>query len=71
MEKLSALSLDADTTWAIGYTDGEAGTSASTRSEAKLTRSLGGGVSVYAEIQNTSGTGSSGTNMAVGTTVSF
>ena len=64
-------SLDADTTWAIGYTDGEAGTSASTRSEAKLTRSLGGGVSVYAEIQNTSGTGSSGTNMAVGTTVAF
>lgn len=64
-------SLDADTTWAIGYTDGEQGTSASTRTEAKLTRSLGGGVSVYAEIQNTSGTGSSGTNMAVGTTVSF
>jgi hypothetical protein len=64
-------SLDADTTWAIGYTDGEAGASSSTRSEAKLTRSLGGGVSVYAEIQNTSGTGTSGTNMAVGTTVAF
>jgi hypothetical protein len=64
-------SLDADTTWAVGYTDGEAGTSASTRTEAKLTRSLGGGVSVYAEVQNTSGTGTSGTNMAVGTTVSF
>jgi len=64
-------SLDADTTWAIGYTDGEQGSSASTRSEAKLTRSLGGGVSVYAEIQNTSGAGTSGTNMAVGTTVAF
>jgi hypothetical protein len=64
-------SLDADTTWAIGYTDGEQGTSASTRTEAKLTRSLGGGASVYAEIQSTSGTGSSGTNLAVGTTVAF
>ena len=66
-------SLDADTTWAIGYSDGEQGTSASTMTEAKLTRSLGGGVSVYAEMQNTSGStaGSVGTNIAVGTTVSF
>jgi hypothetical protein len=66
-------SLDADTTWAIGYTDGEQGTAASTMTEAKLSRSLGGGVSVYAEIQNTSGStaGSVGTNIAVGTTVSF
>ena len=64
-------SLDADTTWALGYTDGEVGTLGSTRTEAKLTRSLGGGVSVYAELQNTSGSGTSGTNMAVGTTVAF
>ena len=64
-------SLDADTTYAIGYTDGEQGTAASTRTEAKITRSLGGGVSVYAEIQNTDGTGTSGTNMSFGTTVAF
>lgn len=64
-------SLDADTTWAIGYTDGEGGTLSSTRTEAKLTRSLGGGVSVYAELQNLSGSGTAGTNMAVGTTVAF
>ena len=64
-------SLDADTTYAIGYTDGEQGTAASTRTEAKISRSLGGGVSVYAEIQNTDGTGTSGTNMSFGTTVAF
>ena len=64
-------SVDADTPWAVGYTDGEVGSLGSTRTEAKLTRSLGGGVSVYAELQNTSGSGTSGTNMAVGTTVSF
>jgi hypothetical protein len=62
-------SLDADTTYAIGYTDGEQGSSASTRTEAKISRSLGGGVSVYAEIQNNDGTGTSGTNMSFGTTV--
>ena len=68
-------SLDADTTWAIGYQSGESGSSSSTATEAKLSRSLGGGVSVYAELQNTSGyvnsSGSNGTNIAIGTTVSF
>jgi hypothetical protein len=70
-------SLDADTTWAIGYTDGEQGTASSTRTEAKISRSLGGGVSVYGEIQSLSGSTSgsggtgAGTNMAVGTTVAF
>lgn len=64
-------SLDADTTYAIGYTDGEAGALASTATEVKLTRALGGGVSVFAEIQSLDGSGTSGTNMAVGTTVAF
>jgi hypothetical protein len=64
-------SLDADTTYAIGYTDGEAGTLASTATEVVLTRALGGGVSVFAEIQSLDGSGTSGTNMAVGTTVAF
>ena len=64
-------SLDADTTYAVGYTDGEQGSLASTQTEAKITRSLGGGVSVFAEIQSNDGSGVSGTNMAVGTTVAF
>ena len=64
-------SLDADTSYSIGYTDGEQGSASSTRTEAKVSRSLGGGVSVYAEIQNTDGTGVSGTNMSFGTTVAF
>ena len=64
-------SLDADTTYAIGYTDGEQGSTASTQTEAKITRSLGGGISVFAEIQSNDGSGVSGTNMAVGTTVAF
>jgi hypothetical protein len=64
-------SLDADTTYAIGYSDGESGALASTSTEAVLTRSLGGGVSVFAELQSNDGSGTSGTNMAVGTTVAF
>lgn len=64
-------SIDADTTYAVGYTDGEQGSLASTQTEAKLTRGLGGGVSVFAELQSNDGSGTSGTNMAVGTTVSF
>ena len=64
-------SLDADTSYSIGYTDGEQGTAASTQLEAVISRSLGGGVSVYAEIQENGGTGTSGTNMSFGTTVAF
>ena len=58
-------SLDADTTWAIGYSSGEQGASgSSTALEAKLSRSLGGGVSVYAEIQSLSGTAASSSSLA-------
>ena len=64
-------SLDADTSYSIGYTTGEQGANSSQQLEAKISRSLGGGVSVYAEIQNTDGTGTSGTNMSFGTTVAF
>ena len=62
-------SLDADTSYSIGYTDGEQGTLASTQLEAVVSRSLGGGVSVYAEIQENGGSGTSGTNLSFGTTV--
>jgi hypothetical protein len=64
-------SLDADTTYAIGYTTGEQGSSSSQQLEARIARSLGGGVSVFADFQNHNGAGSSGTNMALGTSVSF
>ena len=64
-------SLDADTTYAIGYTTGEQGANSSQQLEAKIARSLGGGVSVFADLQNHGGAGTPGTNMAIGTSVSF
>ena len=64
-------SLDADTTYAIGYATGETGALSSQRMEARIARSLGGGVSVFADIQNLNGAGTSGTNMAFGTSISF
>jgi hypothetical protein len=56
-------SIDADTTYAIGYTTGEQGSNSSQQLEAKITRSLGGGVSVFADFQNHGGAGTPGTNM--------
>ena len=65
-------SLDADTTYALGYATGETtGVGSSTRMEGRIARSLGGGVSVFADIQNLNGAGTSGTNMAFGTSISF
>jgi len=64
-------SLDADTTYAIGYTTGEQGANSSQQLEAKIARSLGGGVSVFADFQNHGGAGTPGTNMAIGTSVAF
>ena len=64
-------SLDADTTYSIGYTTGEQGANSSQQLEAKIARSLGGGVSVFADFQNHGGAGTPGTNMAIGTSVSF
>lgn len=69
-----SMSLDADTTLAIGYTQADEGTSTNTVTEAKVTRALGGGASVYAEMKSSSGSGASGgeaSTFAVGTSVSF
>jgi len=69
-----SMSLDADTTLAIGYTQADEGASTNTVTEAKVTRALGGGASVYAEMKNSSGGGASGgeaSTFAVGTSVSF
>ena len=64
-------SLDADTTYAIGYTTGEQGANSSQQLEVNVSRSLGGGVSVFADFQNHGGAGTPGTNMALGTSVAF
>jgi hypothetical protein len=64
-------SLDADTTYAIGYTTGEQGSASSQQLEVNVSRSLGGGVSVFADFQNHGGAGTPGTNMALGTSVAF
>jgi hypothetical protein len=69
-----SMSLDADTTLAVGYTQADEGTTTNTVTEAKVTRALGGGASVYAEMKSSSGSGASGgqaSTVAVGTSVSF
>ena len=50
-----SMSLDADTTVAIGYKSSDEGAAAASTTEAKLTRSLGGGASIFAEIKSSSG----------------
>ena len=64
-------SLDADTSYSIGYTTGEQGANSSQQLEAKITMTLGGGVSVFADFQNHGGAGTPGTNMAIGTSMAF
>ena len=64
-------SSDSTATYAIGYTTGEQGANSSQQLEAKISRSLGGGVSVFADFQNHGGAGTPGTNMALGTSVAF
>ena len=67
-------SLDADTSYSIGYTDGEQGTAASTQLEAVVSRSLGGGASVYVDMRSLSGDADSngdGSAFGFGTSVAF
>ena len=58
---------------AIGYNYAKAGTNSGTQVEAQISQSLGGGASVYAELQNNTDTDADadGTNFAVGTKYSF
>jgi hypothetical protein len=60
---------------AVGYSSAKKGTLTGTLLEAQISQSLGGGASVYAEIQTSSDTTGSattdGTNMAVGTKYAF
>ena len=67
------MALDADTSLALGYASKKDGDSESvTQTELALSRSLGGGASVFIEMQNLSGDATAdGTAIAFGTSVSF
>ena len=55
----------------VGYASGKVGSSKTTATEIGVSQSIGTGASLFLDIQNLSGAGTSGTNMAVGTTFSF
>jgi len=68
-----SMSLDADTTVKVGYQSAkDADSESHTRVDASISRSLGGGASVYLDIRSLNGDAdTSGTDIAVGTSVSF
>ena len=70
-----SMALDADTTVAVGYTNAQdADSDSTTRFDLSLSRSLGGGASVYLDMRTLSGdvdTDGGGTAMGFGTAVSF
>ena len=69
------MSLDADTTIAVGYQNTKDGDSQSiTETDLSISRSLGGGASVYLDVRNLQGdvdSSKSGSAMGFGTSVSF
>jgi hypothetical protein len=67
------LALDGDTSLALGYAQKKDGDSESvSQTEMALSRSLGGGASVYIEMQNLTGDATAkGSAIALGTSVSF
>ena len=70
-----SMALDADTTVAVGYTNAQdADSDSTTRFDLSLSRSLGGGASVYLDMRTLNGdvdTNGGGTAMGFGTAVSF
>ena len=68
-----AMSLDADTSISVGYQNAkDADSDSTTRFDASISRSLGGGASVYLDIRSLSGdTDQDGTDVGIGTSVSF
>ena len=72
-----SMSLDADTTIKVGYAQADEGATSNSVTEASVTRALGGGASVYAEMKSSSGSGTSTTStteastFAIGTSVAF
>ncbi|MDA0670981.1 MAG: hypothetical protein O3A03_06555, partial [Proteobacteria bacterium] len=68
-----AMSLDADTSMAIGYqSTKDADSDAATQFDATVSRALGGGASVFLELRNLSGDAAQdGSAIAIGSRVSF
>ena len=68
-----SMSLDADTSMAIGYQSAkDADSDAATQFDATVSRALGGGASVFLELRNLSGDAAQdGTAIAIGSRVSF
>ena len=69
-----SMSLDADTALAIGYSSHDVNDKSGRATDVTLSRALGGGVSVFAEMRSTSGDTDSNTSastMAIGSSVSF
>jgi len=71
-----SLNLDADTTLALGYQTHDVNSTTGRATDITISRSLGGGASVFAEMRSTSGTTTSASGqessvMSIGTSVSF
>ena len=66
-----AMSLDADTSLSVGYNNTKDAALNSTTTELNLSRALGGGTSVFLDVENVSGSGTAGTAFAIGSTFSF
>ena len=66
-----AMSLDADTSLSFGYNNTKNATLQSTTTELNLSRALGGGTSIFLDVENVSGDGTPGTAFAIGSTFSF
>jgi hypothetical protein len=69
-----SMALDADTSLGIGYQTHDVNSNSGRATDVTISRSLGGGMSVFGELRSTSGdTATTGENstMAIGTSVSF
>jgi len=67
-----AMSLDADTSLSVGFNNTKDETNNNTTTEINLSRSLGGGASVFIDVENVSGDGANtGTAFALGSSFSF
>jgi len=73
------MTLDADTTASLGLKSSDEGAANASTTEAKITRAIGGGASVYAELKSSSGnatgvgvaTADATSTFAIGTNVAF
>jgi len=66
-----AMSLDADTSLSVGYNNTKDAALNSTTTELSVSRALGGGASLFLDVENVSGSGTPGTAFAIGSTFSF